>query len=257
MDVLVKLSILIAPFIPFTSELIYTTISKVTDRSMESVHFEMINELIESSTECSPERFTESSIERSSERSTEQGIEEERRTEDEGSRIVEQGKGIERMMRVIEVGRNLREKGRVSLKQPLQSITIIHKSQNYLDSLKELESYIKEELNCEQVSYSQAISDYLSYSIVPNHQELGKKLKEKYNKDLINKIQNLSQKEIEEIIVEQAKNQMKNEELQAKNNSDSISNEIQIETQAKNQVKPNSNNNQIETQGKIFIYNFI
>lgn len=213
LDVLVKLSILIAPFAPFISELIYKTISKVTDRSMESVHFEMINELIKHSTERST-HSNEFSYESSSERSNEKGNNEGRRTADEVNRIEEQGKGIERMMRIIEVGRNLREKGRVSLKQPLQNITIIHKSQDYIDSLKELEEYIKEELNCEQVTYSQAISDYLSYSIVPNHQELGKKLKEKYNKDLISKIQNLSQKEIEEIRASQAKNQIKNKELQ-------------------------------------------
>ncbi len=51
------------------------------------------------------------------------------------------------MQTVIELVRYSREKRTIGVKQPLKSLVVIHRDQQYLDDVKSLESYISEELN--------------------------------------------------------------------------------------------------------------
>lgn len=77
------------------------------------------------------------------------------------------------MQNVIEMARNLREKKGVSLKQPIQSLSVFYEDIAHLDSLRVLEKYIREEVNCAEVVYSSEVTLYLEKQAVPNHKLLG------------------------------------------------------------------------------------
>lgn len=51
------------------------------------------------------------------------------------------------VMSIIETARKLREYKKISLKQPIMSLTIINKSQSFFENMKPFISYIEEEIN--------------------------------------------------------------------------------------------------------------
>ncbi|KAK2196569.1 bifunctional Rossmann-like alpha-beta-alpha sandwich fold/Aminoacyl-tRNA synthetase [Babesia duncani] len=130
-------TLLMSMFAPFTSEMIYKNLKRARG-GMESIHFEMLPEYVG-------------------------GIDE---------KILED---IEWMQQVILMGRTVRERQKVSLKTPLQSLVIIHSETRVLDSLKELESLIKDELNVMDISFSSDVS-CITCAAIPNFKTLGSKL---------------------------------------------------------------------------------
>jgi isoleucyl-tRNA synthetase len=85
---------------------------------------------------------------------------------------------VARMQRVIELGRVSRERRTIGLKQPLKALVVIHRDQQYLDDVKSLESYIKEELNVRDLVLTQDETAYgVTYSVTADWPVLGKKLK--------------------------------------------------------------------------------
>ena len=85
---------------------------------------------------------------------------------------------VNRMQRVIELGRLSRERKAVGLKQPLKTLVVIHSSQQYLDDVKSLEGYISEELNIRDLVLSSDENKYnVQYSVSADWPTLGKKLK--------------------------------------------------------------------------------
>ncbi|GME96487.1 unnamed protein product [[Candida] boidinii] len=54
---------------------------------------------------------------------------------------------VARMQKVIDLGRNIREKKTISLKTPLKTLVILHSDEGYLKDVESLKTYIIEELN--------------------------------------------------------------------------------------------------------------
>ncbi|KAK4215002.1 isoleucine--tRNA ligase, cytoplasmic [Rhypophila decipiens] len=85
---------------------------------------------------------------------------------------------VQRMQKVIELGRYSRERRSVGLKQPLRTLVVIHHDQQYLDDVKSLEGYITEELNIRDlVLTSDEAKHNVQYSVTADWPVLGKKLK--------------------------------------------------------------------------------
>ena len=91
-------------------------------------------------------------------------------------KVVERRVG--RMQKVIELGRQSRERRTIGLKTPLKTLVVIHKEQQYLDDVKSLEGYIAEELNIRDLVLSSDEAKYnVQYSVTADWPTLGKKLK--------------------------------------------------------------------------------
>ncbi|KAH9893748.1 tRNA synthetases class I-domain-containing protein [Xylariomycetidae sp. FL2044] len=85
---------------------------------------------------------------------------------------------VERMQRVIELGRVSRERRTIGLKTPLKSFVVIHSDPQYLDDVKLLETYITEELNIRDLVLSSDEAKYnVQYSVTADWPILGKKLR--------------------------------------------------------------------------------
>lgn len=82
------------------------------------------------------------------------------------------------MQKVIELARVSRERRTVGLKTPLKTLIVLHRSQEYLDDVKSLETYITEELNVRDLVLSSDEAKYnVKYSVTADWPTLGKKLK--------------------------------------------------------------------------------
>lgn len=78
----------------------------------------------------------------------------------------------------------MREKRKVSLKQPIMSLTIINSDPQFHQSLKEYIPYLEEEINTPTIIHETEVAKYIDLKAVPNHKVLGSKLQKAYNKDL-------------------------------------------------------------------------
>ncbi|KAI3403026.2 ILS1 [Candida oxycetoniae] len=85
---------------------------------------------------------------------------------------------VARMQKVIDLGRNIREKNTISLKTPLQTLVIINADPNYRKDVESLQGYISSELNVRDIIITEDESKYgVKYSLVADWPVLGKKLK--------------------------------------------------------------------------------
>ena len=85
---------------------------------------------------------------------------------------------VERMQRVIELGRVSRERRTIGLKKPLRTLIVIHHDETYLSDVRSLENYICEELNIHDLVLSSDENKYnVQYSVDADWPTLGKKLK--------------------------------------------------------------------------------
>jgi isoleucyl-tRNA synthetase len=85
---------------------------------------------------------------------------------------------VARMQKVIELARVSRERRTVGLKTPLKTLIVLHRSKEYLDDVKSLETYITEELNVRDLVLSSDEAKYnVKYSVTADWPTLGKKLK--------------------------------------------------------------------------------
>ena len=151
-DVLFTLVRGLAPFTPYIADMIYTKLlpfipKSLHSKDMRSVHFlpfpEVRQELFDT--------------------------------------VVERRVG--RMQKVIELARQSRERRTIGLKQPLKTLVVIHKDQQYLDDVKSLEGYITEELNVRDLVLSSDEEKYnVQYSVTADWPVLGKKLKKDMQK---------------------------------------------------------------------------
>lgn len=74
---------------------------------------------------------------------------------------------------VVTMGRALREKVKLKVRQPLSHVMLDGK---YADQLKGLEPLIMEELNVKDVVFVREMSDYINYSLKPNFRVVGAKV---------------------------------------------------------------------------------
>ncbi|KAK7948360.1 isoleucyl-tRNA synthetase [Apiospora aurea] len=90
---------------------------------------------------------------------------------------------VGRMQKVIELARVSRERRTLGLKTPLKTLIVLHRSQEYLDDVKSLESYITEELNVRDLVLTTDEAKYnVQYSVQADWPVLGKKLKKDMGK---------------------------------------------------------------------------
>lgn len=85
---------------------------------------------------------------------------------------------VGRMQKVIELGRNVREKKMISLKTPLKELVVIHSDKQYLEDVESLKSYIVDELNVRNLVITSDEAAYkVEYTAVADWPILGKKLR--------------------------------------------------------------------------------
>lgn len=77
-------------------------------------------------------------------------------------------------------------------------MTIIHKSEDFLNSLNPLLNYLEEEINTPTIHFDKNIHQFVEYSALPNNQELGKRLKKAFNKTFRDAVTNLSVAQVHE-----------------------------------------------------------
>jgi len=81
-------------------------------------------------------------------------------------------RAVSRMQAVIELGRVLRERRTKPLKIPLAQIVVFQQDKQYIEDLKQLESYILSEMNVKEVVYKETTSETV-VKAVPDHRRLG------------------------------------------------------------------------------------
>ena len=86
---------------------------------------------------------------------------------------------VSRMQRVVELGRTARNNRLLTMKQPLQSLLVIHQDESWLADVRELELYVKDEMNVREVRFSSEQDKYIRQIPVGRREILGKK----YGKD--------------------------------------------------------------------------
>lgn len=140
--VLLSLSQLMAPFAPFFAEYTYQILKPLAPPALtaDSVHFLMLPKTDESVVNKSFET------------------------------------AVEHMKEAIEMGRVVREHRELPLKQPLKMATIIHRDESVISAVKDLEAYVRSELNVRAITYSTDESQYVVLKADADGRVLGKKL---------------------------------------------------------------------------------
>ncbi|XP_078433905.1 tRNA synthetase class I (I, L, M and V) family protein isoform X2 [Wolffia australiana] len=129
-----------APFTPFFTEVLFQNLRKVVNGSEESIHY------------CSYP--------------TALGKREER---------IEQS--VSRMMTIIDLGRNIRERHNKPIKTPLREMIVVHPSTDFLEDITgKLKEYVVEELNIRSVVPCNDPLKYAGLRAEPNFNALGKRL---------------------------------------------------------------------------------
>jgi len=159
-DVLLNVTILMSPFVPFITEMIYQNLVKCIHPDShyyeQSIHFLRIP------------KFDPNLIDEKIERD------------------------VDLLMTILEDARVLREARKVSFKQPIKSLTVITDSEEFVERLQALAVYIQEEINVEEVLFEKEITKYVTYQLTPDHKVLGKQFGKTYNNDFRKALQNLT-----------------------------------------------------------------
>ncbi|KAA8531175.1 hypothetical protein F0562_005911 [Nyssa sinensis] len=129
-----------APFTPFFTEVLYQNLRKVCNGSEESIHF------------CS---FPQ----------------------EDGERVERIEQSVNRMMTIIDLARNIRERHNKPLKTPLREMVVVHPDTEFLgDIAGKLKEYVQEELNVKSVVTCNDLLKYSSLRAEPDFSVLGKRL---------------------------------------------------------------------------------
>ena len=137
-EVLINLSKVAAPFIPFISEAIYRNLRE--SQAPESVHL----------TDFTPYQ--------------------------EGMRDRRLEKKMQAVQTVVSMGHALRKERKIKVRQPLGKAHLVSADHTTLALLKEQQQLIKEELNVKSLEFHSDESSFVSLSITPNFRLLGKRL---------------------------------------------------------------------------------
>ncbi|MED6179565.1 hypothetical protein PIB30_001857 [Stylosanthes scabra] len=129
-----------APFTPFFTEVLFQNMRKACNGLEESIHY------------CS---FPE----------------------EEGERDERIEQSVSRMMTIIDLARNIRERHNKPLKTPLREMVIVHPDDNFLDDIAgKLREYVLEELNIRSLVPCNDTLKYASLRAEPDFSILGKRL---------------------------------------------------------------------------------
>lgn len=139
-NVLITSCKVMAPFTPFFTEVLYQNMRKICDGSEESIHY------------CS---FPLA----------------------EGKRFERIEQSVSRMMTIIDLARNIRERHSKSLKTPLREMVVVHPDTEFLDDIAgKLREYVLEELNIRSIVPCNDPLTYASLRAEPEFSVLGKRL---------------------------------------------------------------------------------
>eukprot|EP00761_Pharyngomonas_kirbyi_P013015 gb/GECH01013042.1/.p1 GENE.gb/GECH01013042.1/~~gb/GECH01013042.1/.p1 ORF type:complete len:1072 (+),score=220.26 gb/GECH01013042.1/:1-3216(+) len=143
--VLMLVAQIMAPFTPFITEAMYQNLKQLLpkEKQQDSIHYLMLPEAEKNQVDTKIERV------------------------------------VDRMQRIVEMGRTARDKKGIGLKTPLSRITIVNPNQQYLDDLKEVSNYIKDELNIKQVELTSDES-LMEKSVHPDNRGLGQRFKKEF-----------------------------------------------------------------------------
>lgn len=137
-EVLVGMSKLIAPFVPFIAEKIYQNLVVSLDRNApESVHFCKYPE--------ADKRYIDEKL----------------------------NKNMDELLEIVLLGRACRSSSAVKNRQPLAKAIVCSASEKNLD--EELIALIEDELNVEKVEFEHKATDYVNYELKPQLKTLGPK----------------------------------------------------------------------------------
>lgn len=140
-EVLIELSKLVAPFVPFVAEAMWQVLSEpVKDRVRESVHLCDYPEPM-------PDRCDELL-----------------------------GQRMSVLREIASLGRSARMDAKLKVRQPLASVQVSLASGEHIAWLEEHDEIVKAELNVKAIHYSSGNSEYIQYSVVPNFKRLGPKV---------------------------------------------------------------------------------
>ncbi|MCD7466072.1 hypothetical protein HAX54_002422, partial [Datura stramonium] len=129
-----------APLTPFFTEVLYQNLRKVCEGSEESIHY------------CSY-------------------------PEVEGKRWERIEQSVNRMMTIIDLARNIRERHNKPLKTPLREMVVVHPDSEFLDDIAgKLREYVLEELNIKSLVPCNDTLKYASLRAEPDFSVLGKRL---------------------------------------------------------------------------------
>ncbi|KAG0535177.1 hypothetical protein BDA96_04G343700 [Sorghum bicolor] len=157
--VLVTTCVVMAPFTPFFTEVLYQNLRKVSSKSEESIHF------------C---KFPSTTGERDDR--------------------VEQS--VNRMVTIIDLARNIRERHNKALKTPLKEMVVVHPDIEFLEDITgKLEEYVMEEVNVKTVTPCNDPLMYASLRAEPNFSALGKRLGKDMGK-VANVVKKMTQEQI-------------------------------------------------------------
>lgn len=140
--VTLDLNILLSPFIPFLTEAIYQNLKNGIKNPEASIHFNQIPQ--------ADENLINEKIEAT----------------------------IKDMICVIEQGRYLREQKKIVMKKPVSKIQIINSSTTFIDNIKQVENYVIDELNVNEIEYITEEEKYVKVSLNPNFETLYAKSKD-------------------------------------------------------------------------------
>lgn len=131
-----------APFTPFLTEMMYQNLKNIVpeDQREDSVHYLMIPDFDESKVDL--------------------GIE----------------KAIEDMQLVVVNGRMLRDKKKISLRQPVGEYVVCNLDKQFVQNVDTLQEYIKLELNCKSVRAISEVRDFIKLTADVDGGRLGKRL---------------------------------------------------------------------------------
>lgn len=141
-QVLLEVAKVMAPFTPFLTESMYQNLRRCLPNAPESVHFCDIPPVV---------------------------------TEEEGDERIQQS--VDRMQRVIELGRTIREKRKKGIRLPLQRLVVVHDDKDFLADIQgALREYVVDELNVRELEVCADPLQYCTLRAEPEWQLLGKKL---------------------------------------------------------------------------------
>jgi isoleucyl-tRNA synthetase len=105
-------------------------------------------------------------------------------------------RAVERMQQVVLLGRQKREEVKIGLRTPLRSLTVVHRDAGVLDELRQLENYLRSELNVHEIRYDTDEPAHIQVVAKPNFPLLGKRLGKRM-KEFQRLISDLTQEQIE------------------------------------------------------------
>ncbi len=158
--VLITLTKVIAPFIPFLSESIYLELK--SDSDAESVHLAKFPEVDLS--------FRDEDLE----------------------------KQMDLAQLVVSLGHGLRKEHKLKVRQPLQAATIVTSNTEAEKTLQRQKQIICDELNVKELKFTQNESEFVNILVQPNYPVLGKKAG-KHMKALKEKISKLTSEDLQKV----------------------------------------------------------